>query len=321
MTNILVDIDSLHDTSKYIRRTLRDMDECVRRAYNDIHSIRDSGRGLNEVRHRADELLRAHRALEEAGIRVEQYASWYADAFASADQELASMVRSQLYVDNASYMYVLRSIASTNQLRQTLLTTIATHAEWLKSQINGTSIWDLATRYTMISTLAAQLRTTAISDWAKHTALVMGSMGLLAVHASQIQASATLLASFLPSNDGLVARRLDAIPIAAMGMAGVAALVPVVVAGVSAFGHNSVLGTLQTWAERVVARRNDDPHTARNMALAPLAYMYDVAVQHIIDGSSGIASLGAQANAHYVAVLSANLAQCQLRVSKWVVTH
>jgi hypothetical protein len=262
MTNILVDIDALHDTAKVIRRAMREMDDCVRHAYNEVHSIRDSGRGLNDVRHRADELLRTHRTLEESGIRVEQYLSSHADAFVSADQELASMVRNQRFAEESYYAYLLRSTTVANQSLKTWFDTFAINADWLNAQVQRVSIGDLAERYTWIAELTAQLNKTAVHDWAKQTTYVMDKMGFPAVYASRVHAVADMLAQFLPAAESPLAHVLSTASATVTTVANIAYLVPHFTDELSMFAHGLATGDLRPWFDHFVTHRVDEVYNA-----------------------------------------------------------
>lgn len=292
MNDIVVYLDSLHDVVTDIRWAMREMDGCVRRAYNEIHSINGSGRGLNDVRHRADELLRAHRALEETGTHVEQYVSAYAEAFAAADQELAAMVRSQRYTDEAYYASVLRSMTTVSQSLTTWMATFVSNADWVNAQAHRVSVWDLAERYTWIVMLTNLLDITTVQDWAKKKNSVIDKMGVSAVYASQIQALAAMLAQYIPGTEISLTRQ-SAHVATTTEIAHIANVESHISKDVSVFAHGLRTGDLCLWAETFASNRVNALHTAGDMVFTPSAYVYDAVQTRIGDASNGFITLGA----------------------------
>ena len=301
MTEILVYLDSLQDVATDLRHGLRDMDTYVRRAYNEVHSMHDSGRGLNEVRQRADDLLRAHRAIDAAGTQVERYLATCADVFARTDYELATQIRSLAYERSTYTQAFMLATMAYQQSAKNWFATLALNADWVNTQIQRIDTWSLAQRYVWIATYAKQLTQETMQQ---QTAIIMPTIdaviqqiGSPAVLGSKILALNAVLTQFLPTLPQPITQEMSA----------VSALVPKLAQIV--YGVPPITKELGEFAfERT---------------MAPLVASSDAMHTGLAVGSSGLRDLGmlgAGAVQQALAMLPTDLTQCSNAATKWVMT-
>lgn len=301
MTEILVYLDSLQDVATDLRHGLRDMDACVRRAYNEVHSMHDRGRGLNEVRQRADDLLRAHRAIDAAGTQVERYLATCADVFARTDYELATQIRSLAYERSTYTQAFMLATMAYQQSAKNWLVALAVNADWVNTQIQRIDTWSLAQRYAWIATYAKQLTQETMQQ---QTAIliptidaVIQQIGSPAVLGSKILALNAVLTQFLPTLPPPITQEMSA----------VSALVPKLAQIV--YGVPPITKELGEFAfERT---------------MAPLVAGSDAMHTGLAVGSSGLrdsSMLGAGAVQQALAMLPTDLTQCSNAATKWVMT-
>lgn len=324
MTEIVVYLDALQDVAIDIRRTVRDMDDCVRRAYNEIHSIHDSGRGLNDVRHRADDLLRSHRTITETGIQVEQSLSQCADLFARTDHELATMIRTQKVGDESYYQSLLRTTLVNQRPLKYWFERVAVNVDWLNMQVQRLDIWSLAQRYTWIATLAKQLNQDTMHNQLSTIATTidkaMHSIGLPAVLGSKILAIDALLAQFLPVATSLLAQRIGTASSFVTKVAQIAAIVPHFTDEMSLFTNGLLTGELHPFRDAFVNHRADEVVAFGSALLSPLSNVYDGARTGLIAGSNGLRDLGipgAGAMQQLLTSLPTEFAQPSKAALKW----
>jgi hypothetical protein len=296
MTEIVVYLDALQDIATDIRRTVRDLDDCVRRAYNEVHSIHDSGRGLNDVRERADDLLRSHRAITEAGTRVEQSLSQCADFFARTDQELATMIYTYKFSSVSDYQSVLRTTMPNKWSLQYWFEKSAVNVDWLNTQLQRWDVWSLAQRYTWIATLATQINHATMHNQLTGLATTIDTavhtIGIPAVLGSKIFAIDALLTQYLPVADSPLRPALGTTSSFATKIAPITAIVPHVTEELSLFTRELLTGDFRPWAEAFASHRADEVVMFGSAILRPLTSSYDATLTGLIAGSNGLRDLG-----------------------------
>lgn len=316
MSEIIVYLDALHDVAGEMRRAVRDMDECVRRAYNDVHSMRDSGRGLNDVRQRAADVLRMHRAIEETGIRLERFVTEQADTFARTDQELAAMVRAQQFVSLSQFqLSAYRQIVG-QRMQHIILGLMHVQSEWLQLQVQRSGFLALVQRYVGMMTTSTQLVQALVAHDERAYTTTVGA--LLHTHGNVGATGSTMLA-LAQLLTGFVVTHLPHLPARVTGIAfaPIASLAPLHDAQSSQYVHAMVTGAWNPW---------HDPHgdgrdisTVDQVARTSRVYHYSATSQQITDMSSGWCA-DARGNTDAV---QQQLAMSQLpahdTVAKWIV--
>jgi len=147
MTNILVNTDELQQLASTLDVQMRDMESAIRNAYGQVSNISDSGKGLNDVRHRARELYRQHTAQMEQGTRVKRFVQDSAQRFKDAERDLTSMVRSQ---PPLAFHQIIQSIGIGSVTVGTLLPTIRSVVDFSKGVIaDWNSLYGKANKYTV----------------------------------------------------------------------------------------------------------------------------------------------------------------------------
>ena len=301
MTEILVDLDALQDVVMDLRHGLRDMDTYVRRAYNEVHSMHDSGRGLNEVRQRADDLLRAHRAIDAAGTQVERYLATCADVFARTDYELATQIRSLAYERSTYTQAFMLATMAYQQSAKNWFATLAVNADWVNTQIQRIDTWSLAQRYAWIATYAKQLTQETMQQ---QTAIIMPTIdaviqqiGVPAVLGSKILALNAVLTQFLPTLPQPITQEMSAVSALVPKLAQIVYGVPPITKDLDEFAYERTTVSL--------IASSDAMHTG------------------LVVGSSGlrdIGMLGTDAVQQALAMLPTDLTQCSNAATKWVTT-
>lgn len=301
MTEILVYLDSLQDVATDLRHGLRDMDTSVRRAYNEVHSMQDRGRGLNEVRQRIDDLLRIQRGLEESGTRVERYLATCADTFAHTDYELATQIRSLGYERSTYTQAFMLATMAYQQSAKNWFVALAVNADWLNTQVQRIDTWSLAQRYTWIATFATQLTQATIQHQTAAVATTIDAaiqqIGVPAVLGSKILALNALLVQFLPTLPQPVTQEMSVVSALVPKLAQIVYGVPPITKELGEFAY-----------ERTVN---------------PLIAGYDAVHTGLAVGSSGlrdIGMLGADAVQQALAMLPTDLTQHSNVATKWVMT-
>lgn len=320
MTEIVVYLDSLQDVAIDIRHTVRDMDECVRRAYNEVHGIHGSGRGLSDVRQRVDDLLRSHRAIAEAGTRVEQSLSQCADLFARTDHELTTMIRTQQFGGESYYQSLLRTTMVNQRPLKYWFERAAVNADWLNMQVQRLDIWSLAQRYTWIAMLAKQLNQDTMHNQLSTIDKAMHSIGLPAVLGSKILAIDALLAQFLPVATSPLAQKIGTASSFVTKVAQIAAIVPHFTDEMSLFTNGLLTGELHPFRDAFVNHRADEVVAFGSALLSPLSNVYDGARTGLIAGSNGLRDLGipgAGAMQQLLTSLPTEFAQPSKAALKW----
>jgi hypothetical protein len=327
MTEIVVYLDALHDIAIDIRRTVRDMDDCVRRAYNEVHSMHDNGRGLNDVRERADDLLRSHRAIAEAGIRVEQSLSQCADMFAHTDQELATMIHTYQFSNALYYQSLLRTTMPNKWSLQYWFEKSAVNVDWLNAQLQRLDVWSLAQRYTWIATLANQMNHETMHNQQAVLATtidtVMHAIGIPAVLAGKTLAIDALLTQFLPLATSSLLQEFSTTSSFATKIAPITAIVPHVTEELSLFTRELLSSNFRPWAEALASHRADEVVMFGSAILRPLTYVYDATLTGLVAGSNGLCDLrilGADAVQQALTSLPTDFAQLSNSAVQWVTT-
>jgi hypothetical protein len=108
MTNILVNPNELQQLANTLDVQMREMESAIRNAYEQVSSIHDSGKGLNDVRSRARDLYRQHTAQMEHGSVVTRFVQDTAQRFVDAEHDLTSMIGSQRQI---AFHQVIQNIA------------------------------------------------------------------------------------------------------------------------------------------------------------------------------------------------------------------
>ncbi|MFN9115032.1 MAG: hypothetical protein ACK5XN_33640, partial [Bacteroidota bacterium] len=91
MAVIRVDPDELNTVSGQLNASMRDMDQSLRHAVQQLSGIRDRAKGLDDIRNRAANLYRMHVNHMQEGTHVQQHISQSAMRFSESDRELSSM--------------------------------------------------------------------------------------------------------------------------------------------------------------------------------------------------------------------------------------
>ncbi len=92
MSVIRVDPDELNSVAGQINASMRDMDQALRHAHQQLSGIRDRAKGLDDIRSRASNLYRLHTNLMQDGAHVQQHIVQSAVRFGENDRNLASMI-------------------------------------------------------------------------------------------------------------------------------------------------------------------------------------------------------------------------------------
>jgi hypothetical protein len=92
MAVIRVDPDELNTVSGQLNASMRDMDQSLRHAVQQLSGIRDRAKGLDDIRNRAANLYRMHVNHMQEGTHVQQHISQSAMRFSESDRELSSMI-------------------------------------------------------------------------------------------------------------------------------------------------------------------------------------------------------------------------------------
>lgn len=146
MTSVLVSPDELQQLANTLDVQMRDMESAIRNAYEQVSNISDSGKGLNDVRHRARDLYRRHTAQMEQGITVKRFVQDTAQRFKDAERDLTVMIRSQ---PQLAFHQIIQSIGVGGGTVGSLLPNIRTVVDIFKSGISDwNSFYGKANNYT-----------------------------------------------------------------------------------------------------------------------------------------------------------------------------
>jgi prophage DNA circulation protein len=121
MTNILVNPNELQQLANTLDVQMREMESAIRNAYEQVSSIHDSAKGLNDVRSRARDLYRQHTTQMEHGSVVTRFVQDTAQRFVDAEHDLTSMIGSQRQI---AFHQVIQNIAIGGVTVGTLLPSI-----------------------------------------------------------------------------------------------------------------------------------------------------------------------------------------------------
>ena len=111
MTVIRVNPEELEQTAYQLHAGIRDMDEALRDAYQQLQGIRDRARGLDDIRSRAADLYRMHRAQTDVAQQVHQHIVQSAQRFSNEDRQLSEMVHSRHTAQLPYWQQMLGTVA------------------------------------------------------------------------------------------------------------------------------------------------------------------------------------------------------------------
>lgn len=111
MTTIRVNPEQLEHVAYQLNTGIRDMDEAVRDAYQQLQGIRDRARGLDDIRNRAADLYRMHRAQTDVAQQVHQHIVQSAQRFSTEDRQLSEVMHSRHTAQMSIWQQMLGTVA------------------------------------------------------------------------------------------------------------------------------------------------------------------------------------------------------------------
>jgi hypothetical protein len=277
-------LDELQDIAVDIRRAVRDMDACVRNAYNDVQSIRDSGRGLNEVRQHIADVLRKHHTVVETGMRLERYIVSQEEKFAVTDQELASMIRIHQFAPIAYTTALQSRSAMQSVVHQQVFTVLLDSVQHMLQRQSHDDYRAVVLQYQQLVTAAAQMTralTTHGDTYMHSIASALQASGVMGASGSAMFALHSLLSDFV------FVQATDSLLYQSHAVTG--AVSTTIVPQVTNISHQCVqaLYASATLPWHISSPYTDIVETTHVATMQPHAFSYDHAYQQMVDTSSG----------------------------------